>query len=179
MGISGNCQAVSVKGLWNILVEHFGRLVEHCGTLQGGSLRGTHFYTFSAKSVLNWTNPTVECPKLDKSKPEKTYFALNRCTEKKKLAFALVFGKYVRMETSKHYAMQWRHNAVDGNTGRRCADYYWFPSRKERDAWVEEGAPYVGPGCREPVASSDSEIRVLQRLERAREERGLWIQPMN
>lgn len=56
-------------------------------------------YTFPVKSVLNWSNPTVKCPKLDKSKPEKTGFALNRGTEKKKLAFALVLGKYVRMET--------------------------------------------------------------------------------
>ena len=79
----------------------------------------------------------------------------------------------------KHYAIQWIHYAVDGNTGRRCARYYWFPSRLERDAWVEDGAPYRGAGCREPVASSDSELRALQRLERAREKRGLWIETMN
>ena len=60
------------------------------------------FIIILVKSILNWTNPTLKCPKLDNSKPGKTYFALNRCPEKKKLAFALVFGKYVRMKTSKH-----------------------------------------------------------------------------
>lgn len=74
--------------------------------------------------------------------------------------------------------MQWRLNAVDVNTGRRCADYFWFSSRRERDAWVEEGAFYMGRGYREPVASSDTELRARQRLERSREERGLWVEAM-
>ena len=137
------------------------------------------FIIISVKSVLNWTNPTLKCPKLDKSKPEKTYFALNRCHEEKKLAFALVFGKYARMKTNKHYAMQWQLNAVNANTGHRCANYYWFASRRQRDAWIEEGSPYRGEGYREPVEASDSELRALQRLERAREESGLWIEAMN
>lgn len=59
-----------------------------------------HFIIILVKSVRNWTNPTLKCPKLDKSKPEKTYFALNRCPEKKALAFLLVFGDYSRMETN-------------------------------------------------------------------------------
>ena len=58
------------------------------------------FIIISAKPVPDRTNPTLKCPKLDKSKPEKTYFALNRGTEKKALAFALVCGEYVRMETN-------------------------------------------------------------------------------
>ena len=86
--------------------------------------------------------------------------------------------EHIRLGT-QHYAMQWRHNAVDANTGRRCADYFWFASRKQRDAWVEDGAPYRGRGYREPVPASDSELRALQRLELAREERGLWIEAMN
>lgn len=80
-----------------------------------------------------------------------------------------------RMETRRHYAMQWRRDAVDGNTGRRCANYYWFPSRWQRDAWVDAGAPHRICRWREPVAARDSDLRALQRLERARGKKGFWI----
>jgi hypothetical protein len=76
----------------------------------------------------------------------------------------------------KHYAMQWRIHGVDCNTGRRYADYYWFASRFERDAWVEAGAPYQGAGFREPVAGRDPELRRLYWRERERNEKGIWIE---
>jgi len=81
----------------------------------------------------------------------------------------------VRMN-KKHYAMQWRLNAVHANTGTRCADYYYFSSRSERDKWASEGALYRGRGFREHVSANDPELRRLQNLERAREEVGLWIE---
>ena len=90
-----------------------------------------------------------------------------------------IASKTENMKKIKYYAIQWRLNAVYASTGRRCADYYWFASRWQRDEWVNAGALYRGEGYREPVASSDSELRALQRLERAREERGLWIEAMN
>ena len=79
----------------------------------------------------------------------------------------------------KYYAMQWRLNGLDANTGRRYADYYWFSSRWQRDAWVEAGALYRGEGYREPVAGRDPELRRLYWRERDRGEWGLWIEAMN
>jgi hypothetical protein len=75
----------------------------------------------------------------------------------------------------KHYAMQWIIDAHNGEWARRCAKYYWFASRFERDNWVSEGAPYRGAGFRESLKSSDLELRRLRNLERTREEVGLWI----
>jgi hypothetical protein len=71
--------------------------------------------------------------------------------------------------------MQWRLNGVDANTGSRCADYYWFTSRFERDEWVSGGALYQGAGFREPVAGRDPELRRLYWRERSNGERGMWI----
>jgi hypothetical protein len=71
--------------------------------------------------------------------------------------------------------MQWMYNGVDIDTGRRYANYYWFPSRSERDQWVSEGTYYRGRGFRETVSGRDTELRRLQNLERAHGERGLWI----
>ena len=79
----------------------------------------------------------------------------------------------------KYYAIQWRLNGVDANTGRRCADYYWFASRWQRDEWVNAGALYHGEGYREPVAGRDPELRRLYWRERDRGEWGLWIEAMN
>lgn len=76
---------------------------------------------------------------------------------------------------NKYYAMQWFFDGVD-DKGRRCARYFWFPTRSERDSWVEMGAPYRGPGYREPVAGRDSELRRLYWRERHRGERGVWIE---
>ena len=76
----------------------------------------------------------------------------------------------------KHYAIQWRLDAVDANTGRRCASYYWFATRFERDEWVSEGALYRGAGYREVLKASDPELRRIQNLEHSREEVGLWIE---
>jgi hypothetical protein len=72
--------------------------------------------------------------------------------------------------------MQWRLNAVDANTGRRCADYYWFASRSERDQWVSGGASYRGAGFRELVAGRDAELRRLKMREIRFNERGTWIE---
>jgi hypothetical protein len=76
----------------------------------------------------------------------------------------------------KYYAMQWSLNGVYANTGSRCADYYWFNSRVERDQWVSEGAPYRGAGFRELVAGRDAELRQLKRRETRWNERGTWIE---
>jgi hypothetical protein len=59
----------------------------------------------------------------------------------------------------RYYALQWHHYAVDGNTSKRCAAYYSFSTRAARDAWVEDGAPYLGSGSREALPASDSELR--------------------
>ena len=67
----------------------------------------------------------------------------------------------------RYYAMQWHHYAVDGNTGKRCAAYCSFPSRATRDAWVEDGAPYLGSGSREALPASDSELRAELRRDKA------------
>jgi hypothetical protein len=78
----------------------------------------------------------------------------------------------------RYYAMQWHHYAVDGNTGKRCAAYYSFPRRATRDAWVEDGAPYLGSGSREALPASDSELRAELRRDRAEGHCGLRVEHM-
>jgi hypothetical protein len=76
----------------------------------------------------------------------------------------------------RYYAMQWHHYAVDGNTGKRCAAYYSFPSRAIRDAWVEDGAPYLGSGSREALPASDSELRAELRRDKAEGHYGFRVE---
>ena len=80
------------------------------------------------------------------------------------------------MKTNRYYAMQWHIDGVHALSGRRCANYFWFSSRVERDAWVDKGFAYRGKGYREAVPASDAELRALQRVEKTREEKGLWIE---
>lgn len=81
------------------------------------------------------------------------------------------------MKKNKYYARQW-HIDHRYEQGSRRARYFWFSSRAQRDAWVEFGSLYNGPGYREPVAGRDPELRRLHWRERRRDERGLWIEPM-
>jgi len=76
----------------------------------------------------------------------------------------------------RYYALQWHHYAVDGNTGRRCAAYYAFDSASKRDAWVEDGAPYLGSGSREALSASDSELRAMLYRDRVEEHDGLRVE---
>jgi hypothetical protein len=77
----------------------------------------------------------------------------------------------------KHYGIQWLLNGVDANTGARCANYYWFATRSERDNWVSEGAPYRGAGFRETLPANDLELRLFLRRDQSDETIGLNVQP--
>ena len=76
----------------------------------------------------------------------------------------------------KHYAFLWWIYARSLNTQTRTGRYYYFLTRKERDAWVADGNPYRDAGHREAIQSSDSELRSIQRMEKAREQVGWYIQ---
>lgn len=75
----------------------------------------------------------------------------------------------------KHYAFLWWVYARSINTQTRTGRYYYFQSRQERDKWVEGGNPYLDAGHREAIPSSDSELRMLQRLEKAQDQVGEYI----
>ena len=76
----------------------------------------------------------------------------------------------------RYYALQWHHYAVDGNSGKRCAAYYSFDSASARDAWVEDGAPYLGSGSREALPASDSELRAMLRIDHTEGHIGLRVE---
>ena len=76
----------------------------------------------------------------------------------------------------RHYAFLWWLYATTANTGARVGRYYYFASRHERDAWVAEGNPYRDSGYREAIPARDSELRMLQRLEKSLGECGLHIE---
>lgn len=61
----------------------------------------------------------------------------------------------------KYYAISYSHGvAANANTGNRYGYYYSFPSRLERDQWVESGGDYrTGSNWREPIPASDAELR--------------------
>lgn len=79
-------------------------------------------------------------------------------------------------KTRRYYALQWHHYAVDGNSGKRCAAYYSFNSASARDAWVEDGAPYLGSGYREALPASDSELRAALRRDHNEGHIGLRVE---
>lgn len=82
-------------------------------------------------------------------------------------------------KSKRYYALQWHHYAVDGNTGKRCAAYYSFPSAAARNAWVEDGAPYLGSGSREALPASDAELRAELRRDEVEESIGLRVEKID
>jgi hypothetical protein len=76
----------------------------------------------------------------------------------------------------RYYAFLWWLYGVNANTGARIGRHYYFASRQERDKWVEDGNPYKDAGHREAIPSSDSELRMLQRMEKAPEQVGWYIE---
>jgi hypothetical protein len=75
----------------------------------------------------------------------------------------------------KHYAFLWWIYARHSNTGFRIGRYYYFLTRQERDKWVEGGNPYLDAGNREAIPARDSELRMLQRIEKAQDQVGEYI----
>lgn len=56
--------------------------------------------------------------------------------------------------------------AISAQTGKRYgATYHSFPTAAERDEWVNQGAYFrTQPGYRQPVLSTDPELRAEIRL---------------
>lgn len=65
-----------------------------------------------------------------------------------------------------YYALEWIYGPATNENGERIASYHRFLSKKQRDEWVANGADFVGPGQRDALKSSDSELRKILRNNR-------------
>ena len=65
-----------------------------------------------------------------------------------------------------YYAIQWTYGRACNEDGNRCGSYKRFSRKTDRDAWVNNGNPYVSnPGSREEIPANDREIRRLNRAD--------------
>ena len=64
---------------------------------------------------------------------------------------------------SHYYAIEWTYGRASDEHGERAGIYYAFGSCAQRDAWVDDGPPYVTQaGSREAIPASDPELRRIR-----------------